>query len=230
MTKDELPKNWPKFFEEAIRILNNRLLPAVKFRPKEILFGKVVNTPPTPIEVAVTAFSEDDALVHMDYVDQQRLDGYAGRVAYALGRKAAFDRKILGSRAGEVIFKPGELVQVFRSDLAKTVSNDRKLTCQWPEPHRITQCWLNSYILETTGGLPMDGTFSSRRLRHYVAREGTPLAIAQAEFMKKMAELGGERGAEEAEAVAKLRAEEVAEAERWRAEEVGSGLEEGQEA
>ncbi|KAJ7622610.1 hypothetical protein DFH06DRAFT_905815, partial [Mycena polygramma] len=80
-----------------------------------------------------------DALVHMDYVDQQRLDAHAGRVAYAAGRKAAFDRKVMGSRAGEVVFKPGELVQVFCSDLARTVSNDRKLTCRWSEPHRVTQ-------------------------------------------------------------------------------------------
>jgi hypothetical protein len=228
-TKDDLPKNWPKFFKQVIRILNNRLLPSIKFRPKEILMGRVVNTPITPIERAVTEFSEADALVHMDYVEQQRLDAYDGRVAYAAGRKAAFDRKVLGSRAGKVIFKPGELVQVFRSDLAKTVSNDRKLTCRWSEPHRIAQRWVNSYLLETTEGLQMDGTFSSRRLRHYHPREGTPLAIAQAEFTKRIAELEGAKGTEEAEAVAKLRAAEVAEAERWRAEEVGSGLEEDAE-
>jgi transposase InsO family protein len=228
-TKDNLPKNWPKFFKQAIRILNNRLLPSIKFRPKEILMGRVVNTPITPIERAVTEFSEADALVHMDYVEQQRLDAYDGRVAYAAGRKAAFDRKVLGSRAGEVIFKPGELVQVFRSDLAKTVSNDRKLTCRWSEPHRIAQRWVTSYLLETTEGLQMDDTFSSRRLRHYHPREGTPLAIAQAEFTKRIAELEGAKGTEEAEAVAKLRAAEVAEAERWQAEEVGSGLEEDAE-
>jgi hypothetical protein len=188
--------------------------------------GRVVNTPQTPLEIAVTEFAENDVLIHMDYVEQQRLDAYAGRVEYAADRKAAFDRKVKRSRAGEVVFKPGELVQVFRSDLAKTVSNDRKLTCHWSEPHRITQCWSNSYILERTDGLPMDGSFSSRQLRHYVPREGTLLAIAQAEFMQEMAKLEGEQGTEEAEAVAKLRAAEVAEAERWRAEEIGSGLEE----
>jgi hypothetical protein len=44
--------------------------------------------------------------------------------------------------------------------------------------------------------------------------------------MERMAELEGKRGAEEAKAVAKLRAAEVAEVERMRTEEVGSGLEE----
>jgi hypothetical protein len=182
-----------------------------------------------PVEQAVTEFSQTDALVHMDYVEQQRLDAHDGRVAYAAARKAVFDRKVLGSKAGEVVFKPGELVQVFRSDLVKTVSNDRKLTCRWSEPHRIVERWLNSYLLETTEGIQMDGTFSSRRLRHYKPREGTPLAIAQNKFMKRMAELEGTKGAEETEAVAKLRAAEVAEAERWRAEEVGSELEEATE-
>jgi transposase InsO family protein len=226
MTKDDLPKNWPLYFDEAIRILNNRLLPAVKFRPKELLFGRVVNTPPTPIEVAVSEFSAQDARLHIAYVDQQLLDMFDGRVAYAKARKAVFDRRVLGSRAGEVIFKPGELVQVFRSDLIKTVSNDRKLTCRWSEPHRVRDCMLNSYKLETVEGLQMDGTFSSRRLRHYIPRAGTPLAKAQAEFMVKMEELEGERGAEEAEAVARLRAAEIQEVERRRAEEIGSGLEE----
>jgi hypothetical protein len=226
MTKDDLPKNWPLYFEEAIRILNNRMLPAVKFRPKEILYGKVINTPPTPIEIAATEFSEQDAKLHMAYVDQQHLDVFDGRVAYALRRKAAFDRKVFGSRAGEVVFNSGELVQVFRSDLAKTVSNDRKLTCRWSEPHRISQRVLNSYELETVEGLHMDGTFSSRRLRHYIPRAGTPLAKAQAEFLAKMATLKGERGETEAKAVAELRAAEKKEVERIRAEEVGDGLEE----
>jgi hypothetical protein len=139
-----------------------------------------------------------------------------------MSRKAAFNRKVLGSMGGEVIFKPGELIQVFRSDLTKTVSNERKLTCRWSEPHRVLRCLLNSHTLETVEGFAMDGTFSSR----HRPWEGTPLAVAQAEFMAKMAELERERGAEEAEAVAKLRVAEVAEAEQLRAEEVGSGLEE----
>jgi hypothetical protein len=226
MTKDDLPKNWPLFFDQAIRILNACLLPAAKFRPKELLFGRIVNTTETPIEVAATVFAKGDAAMHMAYVDQQRLDVFDRQIAYATARKAAFNRKVLGSSGGEVIFKPGELVQVFRSDLVKTVSNERKLTCRWSEPHRVQRRLLNSYTLEMVEGLDMDGIFSSRRLRHYRPRAGTPLVVAQAEFMARMAELEGERGAEEAKAMVKLRAVEVVEAERMRTEEVGGGLEE----
>jgi hypothetical protein len=229
VTKDTLPGNWPDHFKEAIRIMNSRLLPSVKFSPKELLFGKVVNTPATPIAVAVTALTATDTAIHMAYVEQQRLDGYANRVAYAMGRKAAFDRKVLASRAGVVIFERGQLVQVYRSDLTHTMSNDRKLTVRWSEPHRIRTRILNAYELETVDTIAIDGTFSSRRLRPYIAREGTPLAIAQTVFMTKVRERAGPEGEKEAAAVAELRAAEIAEVERWRVEEIGRELEEGPE-
>ncbi|KAJ6461518.1 hypothetical protein C8R47DRAFT_1159526 [Mycena vitilis] len=161
----------------------------------------------------------------MAYVEQQRLDAYANRVAYALGRKAAFDRKVLASRAGVVTFERGQLVQVYRSDLTYTMSNERKFTVRWSEPHRVAKQILNSYQLETVNGTAMDGTFSSRRLRPYVVREGTPLASAQAAFMERVRQEAGGEGETEAEAVAALRAAEVAEVERWHVEDIGKGLE-----
>jgi transposase InsO family protein len=229
VTKDTLPDNWPAHFDEAIRIMNQRLLPSVKFSPKELLFGSVVNTPPTPIAVAATALTAEDASVHMAYVEQQRLDGYANRVAYAMGRKAAFDRKVLASRAGVVTFERGQLVQVYRSDLTYTMRNDRKLTVRWSEPHRVKRRILNSYELETVNSIDMDGTFSSRRLRPYVAREGMPLALVQVTFMEQARKAAGEEGAADAAAVAALRAAEIAEVERWRVDEIGKGLEESSE-
>lgn len=114
--------------------MSNRLLPSVKFTPNELTFGKVINTPATPIEVAVTALTTEEATVHMAYVEQQRLDGYANCVAYALRQKVAFDWKVLASRTGIVDFEHGQLVQVYRSDLTYTMSNERKLTVQWSEP------------------------------------------------------------------------------------------------
>jgi hypothetical protein len=109
------------------------------------------------------------------------------------------------------------------------MSNDRKLTVRWSEPHRVTACQLNSYELETIKGIAIDGTFSSRRLRPYVAKDGTPLAVAQAVFMARIQQEEGKSGEAEAAAVAALRAAEIAEVERWRIEEIGKGLEEGSE-
>jgi hypothetical protein len=146
--------------------MNARLLPSVKYSPQELMFGKVVNTPATPIAMAATALLVDKAAIHMAYVEQQRqrLDGYSNRIVYAMGSKAAFNRKVLVSRAGIVTFTQGQLVQVHRSDLTHTMSNDRKLTVRWSEPHRVKTRILNSYKLEMVDGIAMDGTFSSRRL------------------------------------------------------------------
>ncbi|KAG6858447.1 hypothetical protein C0991_002708, partial [Blastosporella zonata] len=36
---ESLPTNWPTHFDHAISILNRRLLPALKFTPKELLLG-----------------------------------------------------------------------------------------------------------------------------------------------------------------------------------------------
>ena len=44
---DDIPKHWPEHFDEAIKILNWRLLPSLKFSPKELLLGLVINTKPT---------------------------------------------------------------------------------------------------------------------------------------------------------------------------------------
>lgn len=41
---EDIPKTWPEHFDEAIRTLNTCLLPALKFSPKELLLGLVVNT------------------------------------------------------------------------------------------------------------------------------------------------------------------------------------------
>jgi transposase InsO family protein len=38
-TWDKLPKNWTEHFDEAIHILNRRILPSLKFSPKELLTG-----------------------------------------------------------------------------------------------------------------------------------------------------------------------------------------------
>ena len=43
MKTEDIPKTWPEHFEDAIHTLNGRLLPSLKFSPKELLLGLVVN-------------------------------------------------------------------------------------------------------------------------------------------------------------------------------------------
>ena len=179
MTTDDIPKQWPDHFEETIRILNWCLLPALKFSPKELMLGLVVNTKPADLNNAIAPISEEDTTLQMAYVAQQRLDGYAEAVAHAMKRKSMFDKKVLSQKPGEVVFSTGQLVQIYRSDLDYTFKTERKLLPKWSPPQRVVSRLMNSYVLETLQGERLPGTFSARRLRRFTPKEGTKLAEEQ---------------------------------------------------
>jgi hypothetical protein len=176
----DLPYNWPEYLEEAIRCINNRILPSLKYSPNELLLGIVVNTKPTPPDNIMTEPTLQEVGLQMAYVDNQRFDGYAQIVDHAERRKAAFDKAVLAHSPREVVFRAGDLVQVYRSDLDYTFSTDRKLLPKFSAPRRVIHRNLNSYQLATLEGLPIAGKFSSRRLRLFVPRKGTELESIQA--------------------------------------------------
>jgi RNase H-like domain found in reverse transcriptase/Reverse transcriptase (RNA-dependent DNA polymerase) len=176
----DVPASWPDHLEEAVEFLNNCILPHLKFSPNELLLGIVINTKRTPAEQTEEEVSADEVEVQMAYVEQQRLDGYAHISSHAHKRKLAFDRKVLSRAPREVIFKAGQLVQVYRSDLDFTFKAERKMEPKWSAPRRVTSRDRNSYKLETLEGLPIGNRFSSRRLRRFIPRNGTALHEAQA--------------------------------------------------
>ncbi|KIJ57710.1 hypothetical protein HYDPIDRAFT_75462, partial [Hydnomerulius pinastri MD-312] len=53
---------------------------------------------------------------------------------HTVKRKTAFDRKVLRSKAGEVIFTVGELVQVYDNAQDTTLATTRKLLPRWSAP------------------------------------------------------------------------------------------------
>ncbi|KJA13082.1 hypothetical protein HYPSUDRAFT_112430, partial [Hypholoma sublateritium FD-334 SS-4] len=57
-------------------------------------------------------------------------------VHHSIHCKATFDRKVLGSKMGEVVFEnlKGQLIQVYQNDLASTLSTDHKLQPMWSNP------------------------------------------------------------------------------------------------
>ena len=181
----DLPKNWPDHLDEAVRQLNRRILPSLKFSPNELAFGSVVNTNRTDPDIAATEPTVEEVNLHMAYVEQQNLDGQAQTVLHANNRKAVFDRNVVKKHPKEIIFKRGELVQVYRSELTFTHSTTRKLAPQWSPPFRITSRIRNAYKLETLNGSPAKGEYSARRLRRFHAREGTQLAADQERHMAK---------------------------------------------
>ena len=91
------------------------------------------------------------------------------------------------SKAGVVEFKKGLLVQVYKNKLALTLATERKLAPMWSPPYRVTERLLNSYKLETLQGTPLDGLFNARRLRGFIPREGTELAVQQKKFEEELA-------------------------------------------
>jgi transposase InsO family protein len=66
----KLPDTWPGHFDNALQILNWRILPALKFRPKELLFGLPINTVPTPIEDSASVLKPEDVNIHIAYAEQ----------------------------------------------------------------------------------------------------------------------------------------------------------------
>ena len=176
----DLPKNWPDYLDEAVEILNNRILPSLHYSPNELLLGMVINSRQTPLTDATSALHEHDVAVHMALVDQQQFDGYSQIVDHAHRRKVAFDRRVMRHAPREVIFKAGQLVQVYRSDLDYTFLSVHKMEAKWSVPRRVIKHDRNSYTITTVQGAPIPGRFSSRRLRRFLPREGTKLAMAQA--------------------------------------------------
>ena len=183
---EDTPRNWPEHLDEAIRIINSRLLPALGFSPKELLFGLVINTPPTEPSASLEPVTAIDATTQMAYVAQQRLDGYAEMVAHAIKRKTVFDKRVLAHKPSEVIFSKGQLVQIYRSDLDFTFKTERKMLPKWSTPQRVTTRNLNSYTLERLDGTPIAGQFSARRLRKFTPKEGTALAAEQTEVEERV--------------------------------------------
>jgi hypothetical protein len=184
----ELPSNWPDYLEAAVRYINNRILPNLKYSPNELLLGIVVNTTPTEFTETSAGPTLEEVETQMAYVDNQRFDGYAQIVDHAHKRKAAFDKQVLDHAPGEVIFRSGDLVQVYRSDLDFTLSTERKLLLKFSAPRRVVSRNKNSYQLETLEGFPIAGKFSSRRLRLFIPRRGTKLDDVQAAIEKEWRE------------------------------------------
>ena len=93
---------------------------------------------------------------------------------------------MLEKKPGEVIFRKGQLVQIYRSDLRYTFIAERKLVSKWLRPFQVKERIANSYKLETLDGQEIKGEFHARRLRSFKPREGTRLAKEQREFKEAL--------------------------------------------
>jgi hypothetical protein len=122
----------------------------------------------------------DDIDIQQTYAGQQRFDGYAHAVRHGTARKAVFDRRVLESKAGEVIFEAGDLVQVLDPKYKKTFLTSKKILPEWSGAFRVKERLLTSYIIETIYGQELEGEYNSRRLRPLQAPTGSSLEAYEA--------------------------------------------------
>lgn len=162
-----------------------------KFSPKEHLLGLIVNTTLTPLSTAIAEPSNSEVDVQIAYINQQHLNAADHMALHATKCKAAFDCIVKQSKAGEVVFKKDQLVQVYNSFQDNTMSTSRKLLPQWSTPCHVVECTRNSYHLATLEGFPMGGLVHTWRLHRFIPRMGT--ALAELEELK----MGEQEGVEE---------------------------------
>ena len=98
--------------------------PSNSLQKKKLLLSLVVNTTPTPLEVSSSMPANRDNDTQIAYAVQQRLDGYSEAIRHIMDRKTRFDRQVLDSKEGENVFKEGQLVQIYRSDIAKSIGSE----------------------------------------------------------------------------------------------------------
>ncbi|KAF8836075.1 hypothetical protein BDN67DRAFT_862324, partial [Paxillus ammoniavirescens] len=65
------------------------------------------------------------------------LDATDRAVLHANKCKVAFNKKVLRSKAKEVVFRTDELVQVYDNTLDTMLSTSRKLLPRWSAPRRV---------------------------------------------------------------------------------------------
>ena len=154
-------EKWPDYLKEAIQTMNDRILLAIGFTLRELIWGRR-EMASAGDDTEIPARTESDIEHHLILTDMLCSQGYTEALNEAANRKRQFNGK-----ARPVTFKTGDQVQVYDSKLDMTFNTRAKLLPRWSPPRRVIQKHLNSYTLSTLGGKELLGTFHARRLRHY---------------------------------------------------------------
>ena len=116
MALKDIPSNWPEYLDIAIKHLNDRILPSLKYSPNELLLGLIVNSRRTDSPEDVRPPTEQEVALHLALVEQQRLDGYSATVDHAIKCKNTFDAKLRQQALQNVVFQQGDLVQIHATE------------------------------------------------------------------------------------------------------------------
>ncbi|QRV83928.1 Retrovirus-related Pol polyprotein from transposon [Ceratobasidium sp. AG-Ba] len=165
------PAAWPKFLNQAVAQLNNRVVPTLQYTPRELLTGQLGAERRSQLSPDLSSTESQAVEVNMALTYSLRQDAYARALDYANKRKRAFDKKIR-----LVDYKAGDLVQRYDARWDETHSAARKLVPRWSGPLRVVSRALNSYTLEDLHGKTFSTAAHAQLLRPFIPRPGTALA------------------------------------------------------
>lgn len=170
-----IPRSWPKHLDDAVRALNDRIIPHLNASPRELLFGMPLrpdtdtSTPLTPQPTSI-----QDVDTHFTLADTFCYNTHLLSITEAEKCKHTYD-----SQARVPDLHIGDLVQVYDSKADYNHSTINKLAPRWSVPRIITGKYLNSFTLSTLQGTTIQGLFHTRRLRPYTPLRGTTLDLIQ---------------------------------------------------
>jgi len=129
-----IPWNWPEHLDEAIRAINDRIIPALNATPREILFGMALH-PDTNSEPPLTPqpTSTEDLDTHFTLTNSFRYNTHIRSLTESQRKKEAFDSKALVPD-----IKIGSLVQVYDNKADFNFATINKLAPRWSVPRLIT--------------------------------------------------------------------------------------------
>jgi hypothetical protein len=168
-----IPWNWPDHLDEAVRSINDRIIPTLNATPREILFGMAL-PPDTDSEPPLSPqpTSSKDLDNHFSLADSFHYNTHIRSLTESQCKKDIFDSKALVPD-----IKIGGLVQVYNNKADFNFATINKLAPRWSVPHLITGKYLNSFTLSTLQGIPLNGLFHIHRLRPYIPLRGSTLDI-----------------------------------------------------
>ncbi|PPQ91183.1 hypothetical protein CVT25_001042 [Psilocybe cyanescens] len=167
-----IPTNWPDHLDEAIRQLNDHILPALNATPCELLFALPFR-PDRAVPLVALPTTPTDTHINFTLAETFHADAHLLSLRDAERRKTSFD-----THAPITTFKIGDLVQVYDSASDFNHKSINKLTPKWSKPRLIYGEFSNSFSLCTTTGIPLKGLFHSRRMHHFIPLCGSHLDIA----------------------------------------------------
>jgi transposase InsO family protein len=166
-----IPESWTDHLDEAIRQLNDRIVPALNATPRELLFG-IPFRPDSTVPLTPLPTVPLDTHINFTLSETFRANAHLLSLEDAERRKTTFD-----ANSPITTFHTGDLVQVYDSASDFNYRAVNKLSPKWSEPRIIFGEFSNSFLLCTIAGTPLKGLFHSRRLRHYIPLRDTPLDV-----------------------------------------------------